>query len=71
MTKTKEFRDHSVEELESNLIDLRKKLYEVKNEEKQAKKLEKPHQLHLLKKDIARLLTVLREKQLAAQPKPN
>ena len=63
MFKAKELRDQSIEELEATLIDSKKELYELQNELKQTKKLEKPHQLRERKKDIAKILTILGEKQ--------
>ena len=65
MLKAKDLRDQSIEELEANLLDTKKELFELKNELKQSKKLEKPHLLREKKKDIAKLLTIVREKQLA------
>lgn len=65
--KAQEFRDLSVEELQATLEDTRKKLFEIKNERTQAKQMEKPHRLEVLKKEIARMLTVLTEKHAAMQ----
>ena len=65
MRKAKELRDMSVDELEAGLLDTKKELFELKNEFKQTKKIEKPHLLSARKKDIARILTILREKQTA------
>lgn len=64
--KAKEFRDQSIEELENTLVETRKELFQLKCEQKQTKQLEKPHKLSLLKKEIARMLTVLRDKKLEA-----
>lgn len=65
--KARDFRDQSVEELEATLTETRKKLFELTNEKKQAKQIDKPHQLGLLKKDIARIKTIINEKQSVAQ----
>lgn len=65
MLKPKNLRDQALEELEAMLTDTRKELFKLVNERKQAKKLEKPHLLMEKKKDIAKLLTVIRSKQLA------
>lgn len=67
--RAKEFRDQSIEDLESTIVESKKQLFELKCEKKQAKQLEKPHRLALLKKEIARMLTVLEQKkqQLAQQ----
>lgn len=63
MLKAKDLRDQSNEELEATLIDSKKELYELQNELNQTKKLEQPHLLRERKKDIAKILTVLSEKQ--------
>jgi len=67
MGKAKEYRDMTVEELEALHSDTQKELYNLVNELKKAKKIEKPHLIREKKKDIARLLTVLTEKQSEAQ----
>ncbi|MGA8164241.1 MAG: 50S ribosomal protein L29 [Waddliaceae bacterium] len=64
MLKAKNLRDQSLEELEATLKEVKKELFMMKNESKQAKKLEQPHLLREKKKDIAKLLTVIREKQI-------
>jgi large subunit ribosomal protein L29 len=66
MMKANELRDQSVEELEATVRDTRKELFEVINEYRQSKKVEKPHLLRHKRRDIARALTVLREKQIQA-----
>jgi len=63
MVKAKDLRDQSIEELEATLIDSKKELYELQNELKQTKKLEKPHLLRERKKDIAKILTLIGEKR--------
>ena len=65
MAKAVELRDQSVEELEATLLDLRKQLFQLVTEAKQSSKFEKAHRIPLTKKDIARVLTVLSEKQKA------
>jgi large subunit ribosomal protein L29 len=65
MLKAKDLRDQAIEELEAALLDCKKELYELQNEKKQTKKLEKPHQLRERKKDIAKILTIIGEKQRA------
>lgn len=67
MRKAKEFRDLSVEELEANYQDACQQLFQLKNEREHSKKMEKPHSVSLIKKEIARMLTVLREKHLAKE----
>ena len=65
MLKAKDLRDQSIEELEATQRDLTKELWELVNAAKHTKKVEKPHLINQKKKDIARLLTVINEKQLA------
>lgn len=67
MLKAKDLRDQSLEELEVACGDLRRELFELLNEIRRAKKIEKPHLLRDKRKDIARLLTVMHEKQIALQ----
>lgn len=67
MLKAKDLRDQTVEELEALCMDCRKSLFRLVNEAKQAKKAEKPHLIREKKKDIAKLLTVIHQKQLAKQ----
>jgi large subunit ribosomal protein L29 len=65
MKKAKEFRDQTVEELQSAYTDYQKELFSLVNEKKLSKKLEKPHLLRTNRKNIARLLTVINEKKKA------
>lgn len=65
MTKAKDLRDKSVEELEASYNDTRKELFHLRNGMQRDKKSEKPHLVRLMKKEIARLLTILHEKQSA------
>jgi large subunit ribosomal protein L29 len=67
MGKAKDFRDMSIDELEALKNDTQKELYLLVNEYKLTKKLEKPHLIGQKKKNIARLLTVLTEKQSQLQ----
>ena len=62
MYEASSLRDKSVQELQALNLDLSKQIYQMKNELKIARKLEKPHMLKHLKKDRARVLTVLSEK---------
>ncbi len=62
MTTAKNYRDQSVEELKAAYLDLSKELFKLKNERTVTRKVEQPHVARLLKKDRARVLTVLREK---------
>lgn len=65
MKKAKEYRDQTIEELQSAVVDCRKELFHMVNEKKQSKKLEKPHLIQTTRKNIARLLTVMNEKKRA------
>jgi large subunit ribosomal protein L29 len=65
MKKAQEFRDQSLEDLEANCRDARKELFELVNEMKLTKKVEKPHLVRHKKREIALLLTVINEKRLA------
>lgn len=64
--KGNELRDQTVQELEALLIDKRNERYELYNKLQREKKTDKPHELVLLKKDIARIKTIIREKELAS-----
>ncbi len=68
MTKAKELRDLSLDELEANCIERRNELFQIVSEKKLSRQFEKPHRISLLKKEIARLITIISEKkQLANQ----
>ncbi len=67
MQKAKNLRDQTSEEIEASYRDTCKELFHLKNEMKQQKKMEKPHLLRQKRKDIARILTVISEKQNAKQ----
>ena len=54
-------------ELKANFEDSRKELFHLRNTMQRDKKSEKPHLLRLKRKEIARLLTVLHEKQSASK----
>lgn len=62
MSKVQTFRDMSPEELQAACLDKRKELFQLVNERKQAQQFEKPHRIKQTKKEIARVLTILREK---------
>lgn len=63
MSKAKDLRDQTVEELQATLIDTKKELFELKNEIKVNKKIEKPHQLSEKRRNVARLMTIMNEKK--------
>lgn len=64
MSKASEFRDLSPEELEAILSDKRKELFETINKRAREKKIDNPGIIKTLRRDIARILTVQREKSL-------
>lgn len=57
----------SDEELEARYEDLCRDIFELTNELRVSRKLEKPHELKEKKKDRARILTVLRQKKSKGQ----
>ncbi len=59
--KAEEFRAMNVQELHSQLADLRRRLFDLRAQAV-TEKLEDPTQLGKTKRDIARILTVLRER---------
>jgi large subunit ribosomal protein L29 len=61
MAKHSELKGGSVEELEAKYIELSKEIYELKNEIKTTRKIEKPHLMRAKKRDRARVLTFLRQ----------
>lgn len=63
MTATKKLRDLSTEELEIQLEDLRQEIFKLRNELKAARKLDKPHLLCEKKRDLARTLTLITERE--------
>lgn len=65
--KASELRDKSVDELISLLNDKRNELFRLINDSKISKKVDKPHLPKLLRHQIARMETVIREKQLNNQ----
>ncbi len=68
MTKANDLRDKSIEELKLDYDDARKELFQLRTDLHRDKKAEKPHLLHAKRRDIARLLTILHEKQSASEP---
>ena len=60
--KTKDIKNNSLDELRSALNDARKKLLELKFEMASAG-LKNPHDVRNTRRDIARLLTLINEKQ--------
>ena len=63
MLKAKDLIDKSIDELEATFQDLRHELFQLVNEFKSSKKLEKPHLLREKRREKARILTVLQQKR--------
>lgn len=61
--KANELINLSDEELEARYEDLCRDIFDLTNELRVSRKLEKPHELKNKKKDRARILTVLRQKK--------
>lgn len=61
MMKTKELRELAVDELEQKQRDLRKEHFDLRKV-KVAGKLENPLKLRLLRRDMARIQTILNER---------
>ncbi len=60
--KVSEIREHTKEELETKLFDIKKSLFGLKFQ-KATGQLENPVKIRNLRKDIARIETLLREKE--------
>lgn len=69
MLKAKELIDKSIDELESTYQDVSQELFQLLNEHKMSKKLEKPHRLREKRRDKARILTVLQQKRQQTEGK--
>jgi large subunit ribosomal protein L29 len=65
--KTKEIRELSLTELEIKLRETREQLLQLRLR-KQTGQVEKPHLLHVYRKDIARLETIIHAKKQAPAP---
>lgn len=65
MMKASELRDKAIEELEAILRETRGELFTLRNALKQTKKVDELDKIKIMKKNIAKLLTIIREKQLA------
>lgn len=65
--KTKEIRELSVSELEIKLRETREQLLQLRLR-KQTGQVEKPHLLHVYRKDVARLETIIHAKKQAPAP---
>lgn len=65
MSKAKEFRDQSLEELNANYLAHCKQLFDMNHKFKYQKDKTLPHERKKARKSIARLLTVMTEKRNA------
>ncbi len=64
--KINEIRDMSAEELQVKLADLKKELFNLRFQHA-TNQLDNPQRIALTKKDIAKVSTVIREKELEAR----
>lgn len=67
MAKAKELREHSDAELEAQVTDLRKEIFALRNAVSSKKEDVKPYQIQMKRKDVARILTILSERQMQQQ----
>ncbi len=67
MLDLKEIRSQSVEALKAQVKEISKEIYNLENELRLNKKLDKPHLLRSKKKDRARVMLVVHEKKLEAR----
>jgi ribosomal protein L29 len=63
MAAANKWRELSVAELEETYMAFSQDLFRIKNEMKTMQKMEELYKLKTIKKDRARVLTILREKQ--------
>ena len=66
--KSKEVREMSVEQLNAKLLELKKDLFNLRLQHAM-NQLDNPMKMADVKRDIARVKTVLRERELARRPK--
>ena len=66
--KLKELRDKSAEDLQREILEKQKHLFDLRSQAV-TEKLEDPTQLTKTRKEIARIKTLLRERQIAQTPK--
>lgn len=62
--KPEELRDKSVDELEAILDDTLSELFVMRNEAQTSKDSKNSNKIRLARKDVARLKTILKEKEL-------
>ncbi len=63
--KIAELRDQNVNELNQTLKDLKEELFNLRFQHA-INQLDNPMRIHSVKKDIARVMTIIREKQLSS-----
>lgn len=59
--KTSEIRKMNKDEINSKIVELKKELFDLRMKQAVAN-LDKPHKINALRKDVARLKTILAEK---------
>ena len=64
MTKAKDLRSHSDEELSAMYHDIKKQVFQLKSQAILRKDTVKPHELRQKRKEVARILTVQHERRL-------
>lgn len=64
MAKKTDLRDQSVDELKAKAQELDREIFDLRNELALNRKIEKPHLIKAKKKDKARILTILTQKQV-------
>ena len=68
--KARELREKSSEELAENLNEAKKRLFFQMKMQRVTGEGVKPHEIRQLRRDIARIQTILRERQLAGAGQP-
>ena len=63
MAKKKELKEQSIDELKAMAKDLDREIFHLRNELSTQSKLEKPHQIKEKRKEKARVLTIMTQKQ--------
>jgi large subunit ribosomal protein L29 len=64
--KKNDVKDQSVSELNAQVHDLNREIFQLRNELATQRKLEKPHLIKAKRKEVARLLTIMTQKQKEA-----
>lgn len=67
MTKIKELRDKPVDQLQAMLKERRRHLFDLRSQSV-TEKLEDPTQLGKTRREIAKIMTILRQQEIAKQP---